>query len=203
MLNSWSNLFRCVEIAKVGGFSVSVYFDENYETGFDDYNSIKNYCKNSLLEFTNFVSHGDLHIQISKPDKYYSDSYNKKSKHDDSLEDVCLRIQKAKEFPKPEMILNDTCELLLRTCTNKLNLSFSQIQKIKDVAQVIAQLSFSEKIEVHHIAESIQYRELQCCYNAENESINFGKMISVKLGYIDKTDVLNAVNYLNSLLTNK
>jgi plasmid rolling circle replication initiator protein Rep len=117
LVGLWCNLFRGIEIAKTGNYSVSVYFDQEYKNGFDDYKSIKDFCKGW---FENFVSDGDIKIEITKP---YS--YEQKGKWE-TLEDISARIEKTLKFPKPELKLCDTCETLLKTLIYRLDLSLLQ-----------------------------------------------------------------------------
>lgn len=193
LVGLWCNLFRAIEIAKTGGYSISVYFDQDYKNGFDDYKSIKTFCKDW---FDNFVSDGDIKIEIVKP--YY---YEQKSKYE-TLEDISNRIKKSLQFTKPELNLCDSSKAILKAAAQRLDLSLSQIEKIKQIAITIAQMDFSKTIQVQHIAESIQYSFVynDTGYNAESESKMFGDMIQIKLGEIDSDTVKSAIDYLNGLL---
>ena len=194
LVGLWCNLFRAIEIAKTGGYSISIHFDQDYKNGFDDYKSIKLFCKGW---FDNFVSDGDIKIEIVKPE-----SYDTKNKWE-TLEDISLRIERSLQFPKPELKLCNASEALLKTATQRLYLSLSQVEKIKQIAVTIAQMDFSKTIQVNHIAESIQY---SITYNdtgynnAESESKMFGNMIQIKLGEIDSDTIKSAIKYLNGLL---
>ena len=193
IIGLWCNLFRAVEIAKTGGYSISIYFDQEYKNGFDDYKSIKKFCDGW---FDNFSSDGEMKIKIVKPQ-----SYERKGKWE-TLEDISLRIEKSLQFPKPELELCDASETLLKTATQKLDLSLSQVEKIKQIAVTIAQMDFSKTIQAQHIAESIQYSFAynDTGYNAESESKMFGDMIQIKLGEIDSDKIKSAIDYLNGLL---
>ena len=193
IIGLWCNLFRAVEIAKTGGYSVSIHFDQEYKNGFDDYKIIKDFCKGW---FDNFVSDGDLKIEIVKPH-----SYERKGKWE-TLEDISARIEKSLQFQKPELKLCDASESLLKTATQRLDLSLSQVEKIKQVAITIAQMDLSKTIQAQHIAESIQYSFVynDTGYNAESKSKMFGDMIQIKLGEIDSDTIKSAIEYLNRLL---
>ena len=188
----WCNLFRAIEIAKTGEYSISIHFDQDYKNGFDDYRCIKAFCKGW---FENFVSDGDIKIEIIKPH-----SYEQKGKWE-TLEDISTRIEKSLQFQKPELKLCDSSETLLKTATKKLDLSLSQVEKIKQIAVTIAQMDFSKTIQAQHIAESIHYSFIynDTCYNAESESKMFGNMIQIKLGEIDSDTIKSAIEYLNGL----
>jgi len=190
----WCNLFRAIEIAKTGGYSISIHFDQDYKNGFDDYKSIKAFCKGW---FDNFVPDGDMKIEIVKPQ-----SYERKGKWE-TLDDISLRIEKSLQFQKPELKLCDSSETLLKTATQRLDLSLSQIEKIKQIAVTITQMDFSKTIQAQHIAESIQYSFVynDTGYNAESESKMFGDMIQIKLGEIDSDTIKSAIDYLNGLMS--
>lgn len=193
LVGLWVNLFRGIEVAKTGGYSISIHFDENYENGFDDYQQIKSFCNGF---FDNFVSDGDIKIQISKPT-----SYQKKGNFE-TLVDIENRIKKSLLFQKPSLNLSSSSIAILDRATEKLNLSLSKVEKIKEVSATIAQMSFSEIIQAEHIAESIIYSYVskESCYNAEENSKMFGNKIKIALGEIDKESIQSAINYLNSLI---
>lgn len=193
LIGLWCNLFRAIEIAKTGGYSISIHFDQDYKNGFDDYKSIKLFCKSW---FDNFVSNGDIKVEIVKPQ-----SYEQKNKFE-TLEDISVRVEKSLQFQKPELKLCNASEALLKTATQKLDLSLQQVEKIKQIAVTIAQMDFSKTIQAQHIAESIHYSFIfnDTGYNAESESKMFGDMIQIKLGEIDSDTIKSAIEYLNGLL---
>ena len=192
LVGIWSNLFRAIEIAKTGGYSISVYFDKDYKNGFEDYKSIKDFCKGW---FENFSPNGDIKVEMHKPH-----SYERKGKWE-TLENISNRIEKSLIFPKPELILCNSCETLLKVATERLDLSLSQVEKIKEIGSIIAQMDLSKTITASHIAESIQYSFTYSDYNAESQSKMFGDMIQIKLGEINKNDIESAIEYLNTLLS--
>ena len=188
----WSNLFRAIEIAKTGGYSVSVHFDKEYKSGFEDYNSVKLFCKGW---FDNFVSEGDIKIDFVKPYSY------ERLGICETLEDISVRVEKSIKFPKPELKLFGASETLLKTAMQRMDFSLAQCEKIKLIASTIAQMSFSEMIKPEHTAESIQYQFVNesCYYSAEAKSIVFGDMIQIKAGKIERAAIESAVKYLNNL----
>jgi hypothetical protein len=193
LVGLWCNLFRAIEIAKTGGHSISIHFDKEYKNGFDDYLSIKTFCKGW---FDNFVSDGDMKVEIVKPQ-----SYERKGNWE-TLECISNRIEKSLQFQTPELKLCDSSEILLKTATQRLDLSLSQVEKIKEIATTIARMDFSKTVQVVHIAESIQYSFIynDISYNAESKSKMFGDMIQIRLGEIDESLIKSAINYLNGLL---
>lgn len=193
LVDLWINLFRAIEIAKTGGYSVSVYFDEDYKNGFDDYKSIKDFCKGW---FDNFVSDGDIKVSIVKPISY------ELIKSEETIEDISARIEKSMRFDKPELKLCDVSKSILTSAMNRLQLSLSQIEKVKQIAATIAQIDYSKTVKPEHIAEAIHYSSngTEHLYNAESESKVFGDMIYIKLGEIDSDTIKSAISYLSRLL---
>ena len=194
LVGLWCNLFRAIEIAKTGNYSISVYFDQEYKNGFDDYKSIKDFCKGW---FDNFVAEGDIKIEIAKPPYYESQSKF------ETLDFISKRIERSLQFEKPEIILCNSSEILLKTATKRLNLSLSQVEKIKEISATIAQMDLSKIVQAQHTAESIQYSFVynDTVFNAESESKMFGDMIQIKLGEIDRSNIESAIKYLNGLLS--
>lgn len=190
LVGLYENLSRVYEIALLGNFSIKVVFDKEYIQGFDDYESIKDFYKD-----VSFCKDGDMAVEIYKPD------YTKNSIKYETLEDIINRVNQAKENSLPTDFKNDSCNALLKTATKRLGLSYSKTKKAIEIAKVIAQLDGSKMIEVHHLAEAIQYNHVDgtVCV-AEEKSISFGYGITITKSEIDREDITNAINYLNSLI---
>lgn len=194
LVGIWCNLFRAIEIAKTGGHSISIHFAKDYKQGFDDYLSIKNFCKGW---FDNFVSDGDMKVELVKPK-----IYNNGEGHE-TLDGISKRVEETLNFKVIDTNLKPVSESLLNTATQKLDLSLSQVEKIKEIALTIAQMDFSKSIEAQHIAEAIQYFCIgDDLYNAESKSISFGDKIRIGIGNIDSDSINSAIDYLNGLLIN-
>lgn len=67
-----------------------------------------------------------------------------------------MNSKQVREFCK----INDECEALLKTASEKLGLSARAFDKILKTARTIADLDNKENIEQIHLAEAIQYRSL-------------------------------------------
>lgn len=188
----WCNLFRAIEIAKIGNYSISVYFDDKYQKGFEDYRYIKTFCKGW---FDNFVDDGDIKVLIRKPENLNCEAF-------DSIEVIQKRIEKSLKHNVIENSFSPGAEMLIKCAVEKINLSLLQVEKIKQIAHTIAQIDLFKTIEAYHAAESIQYSYIDAdiIYNAESGSIHFGDMINIKLGFIDKESIKSAIEYLNNLL---
>lgn len=147
LLGLYPNLSRAIQIAKLGDYSVSVYYDDTYKNGLEDYKLIKNFCSGW---FDNFVVNGDIKIKIEKPFNYETKIKFK------SLEEISIEIEKISQISNPLIILDSTSELILKTAIDKLELSLAQIDLIKKFSATIAKMDNSEIIQAYHIAEAIQ-----------------------------------------------
>lgn len=189
----WPNVFRALEIAKLGNHTVSIHFSKDYTNGFRDYKAIKKFCEGW---FENFVVEGEIKLEIVKPMSY------EPHPRCENLQECDIRVTTALWWPEPKAGISDASRQLLKVASEKLNLSLSQIDTIYAVSSTIAKLDHSDTIKIEHLAEAIQYSTIiqENSLNGEEESITFGGMITVKLGDIDPKDVQEAINYLKTLL---
>ncbi|MGL4346808.1 MAG: YifB family Mg chelatase-like AAA ATPase [Chitinophagaceae bacterium] len=84
----------------------------------------------------------------------------KQSKRFDSSSGIYTNAQMSSKMIKEICVLNNTSQNLLKTAMTKLQLSARAYDRILKVSRTIADLENSDSIEVHHIAEAIQYRSL-------------------------------------------
>ena len=193
MIGLFINLSRAYEIALLGNFSIQVVFSKEYTTGFEDYQKIKEFFNK-----VQFSPKGDLTVEIIRPDIRDNVRY-------ESIEDIHQRVEAAKDNQKPtEFVSQQTCDALLKTAFERLELSIESHERIKKIASVIAQLEGKSKIETHHLAEAIQYQvsfmsDDGIC-NAENQSIQFGKGITIALHQLETGDIEQAIEYLKQQL---
>lgn len=192
VIGLWYNLSRVVEIAKAGNFTVNVCLSPEYENGFDDYKTIKDFYKGF---FEGFVSDGDLIVTIDKPDNY-NIKYKPESKND-----IQRRIDKGLKCIITDTTISTASQKLLERATDKLSLSFDCVEKVKKIALVIAKLSYAKQINIEHVAEAIQYRAREDkAINAEDESVNFGTKIRIKYGEVNPLDAKEAIAYLGQFV---
>jgi hypothetical protein len=185
------NLSRAYEIALLGGLSIQVVFQKDYTNGFDDYERIKNFYQG-----VEFSKSGELVIEITQPE------YIKHGDRFETLADIQLRVENAKTNQLPTVFAHSSCDSLLKTATERLNFSLHDVEKVKQISGVIAQLDGSENIRVEHVAEAIQYRgyryyEPHC--NAEDKALTFGKGISISLHDLEADNIQAAIDYLTTL----
>ena len=181
------NVARVAEIAIISNTSITIIYDGEYVSALSDYELIKAYypeCK-----FTTF----GLRCEMVKP--------TPTSRKGESINDIRLRIDKAKEFNCPNYTENDVNNSLLKTATERLNLSLSDIDRIKRISCFIAQLDHSNTVQAQHVAESIHYHLpiSDYCILAESGDICFGEFIRIKRCSIPDYDVQNAIEYLKQL----
>jgi hypothetical protein len=195
IIGLWVNLSRVYEIAKLGGLSIKVVFDKEYINGFNDYELIKAFYKD-----VKFCSDGDIIFELTPPE---INTYPSRKNQFETLQDIEKRIEKAKANVLPTEFNSDSCHILLKTAVNRLNFSLSDTEKVKEIAGIIAQMDGTDKIQVEHIAEAVQYKAISSwgnyC-NAENKSILFGTGIEISLTELDSTDVEKAIEYLQNLI---
>jgi hypothetical protein len=48
LIGLWPNLFRAIEIAITGKYSISIFFEKDYINGFSDYKKLKSFVKDFL-----------------------------------------------------------------------------------------------------------------------------------------------------------
>lgn len=196
LINMWSNLTRVYEIGLLGDFSIRVMFYSDYIEGFKDYETIKENFKG-----VEFSSDGDLIVEIVKPKDYKPNAMN------ETLSDILDRVEVAKNNEKPTRFTCTSCDALLNSITDRLNLSYMDREKVIDIAKVIAQLDGSKEIEPVHVAEGGLYVHTNYPHsseaeliNAEGNCISFGHGISISRTTLYRDDITKAIEHLKSLL---
>jgi len=76
------------------------------------------------------------------------------------MQGVYANAQMSGKMVKEVCVLDKACQLLLSTAMKKLQLSARAYDRILKVARTAADLDQSENIRVEHLAEAIQYRDL-------------------------------------------
>lgn len=146
VVSLWPNVSRAIEVAKLGGFSVTIYFNPNeYPKGYEDYNLIKKYYAGW---FDNFDCDG-LQVEIKKPQSY-------EVKCRESLSDIQDRVNLGLKNVRPDFHYNDSMSSIMERATEYLNLSGDEVIKIKEITTVISQLD-NKKLDTVHFAEAINY----------------------------------------------
>jgi magnesium chelatase family protein len=77
-----------------------------------------------------------------------------------SMDGVYSNAMMPSQVAKKICIINDAGKMLLKNAMQKLGLSARAFDRIIKVSRTIADLENKENIEIHHIAEAIQYRSL-------------------------------------------
>jgi magnesium chelatase family protein len=110
----------------------------------------------------------DIHLELSRlnPEeiKNITQAHYKEIKNQStSSEEIKSRVIKAKQFileTKPRLILNKEAEEFMDHAVFNLKLSARSHQKILRVARTIANLAESELVRAEHLAEALQFRNV-------------------------------------------
>lgn len=182
------NVFRAIEVAKAGNFSVTVVYD--YTNGLSDYNLIKEYCKGW---FENWSDDGDIFVEMFIPDKYESILFETK-------DIISQRINSANKTTILKR--SDASNSLLDTAKRRLNIAILDSNTICNIALTIASLENEPETGITHFAEAIAYlRKPKFLTIAETAQkvLKFGS-IEIKHETTNQTDINEAIAYLTTLL---
>lgn len=196
IIQMFCGLARAYEIAKLGGFKLSVIHAADYDAA-QDFQSIKDFYGSE-----NFTKDGDLYVQIYAPDQ------GKTNKFSETLEDIHSRIETAKGNVKPtDFASSNACDALLKRAAQCFEFSLQQTTMVHKIAAVIGQLHASQLIAPEHIAEAIQFVCNRCnlyhgdvVVNAMAATIKFGQHIEIGLCEKTNEDIQKAIDYLKNLL---
>jgi hypothetical protein len=178
IIGIWPNLFRAIEVAKTGNFSISVWFDkQEYPNAESDYQTIKDFCKGW---FDNFSKKGNINIELTKPPA----SFFANEHHFETIADIEKRIVKSKQFLLPIWKPDVGTKSLLKNAIEKLDLSLLQIDLIEKISVVIAQMDFSNTVNACHVAEAIQYSHVWDKENKTNFENKAMIIITLKNGIV-------------------
>jgi hypothetical protein len=151
------NVSRVVEISKVGNHSISfVYLKDT-----DNEHKVKESDIKLISEYFNVKPciNGDLLCEIVRPD--WSCIELAIFRDHETLSEIDSRIETAKKYKRPDIkTMSTACYSLLGTAYDRLNLSVSDIDIIRNISATIAQMGYSDTIRLEHIAEAIQYRSI-------------------------------------------
>jgi len=148
LIGIWPNLARAVEVAKAGGHSITVVYQEDYPGAREDYGLIVGFFD------AQFQPNGDIVIEITQPAFDRIPPFIRA----ETLADIEKRIEEASKNERPEHVYNETNKCLIKLAYERLHLSVSEVCIIEELAATIAQLDGSKNIQAHHVAEAIQYR---------------------------------------------
>ena len=152
------NISRAYEIAKAGGHSMAIIF--NQETAKADCIELKmQYNAETLRAYYEAGEslQSDIVVELHNIDStQIIASYSNRF---ETMGDINERVEACKKSEvEPEIKLAGANLSLLKSATDKLNLSIWQVNSILAVSQTIAKLSFSKEVKPEHLAEAIQYQ---------------------------------------------
>jgi hypothetical protein len=191
LIQQFYTFARAYEIALLGGFSITVVHHPEYTTAPQDFQLVKGFFQG--IEY--LPKNGTMTIELQQPPTTVRGE-------GETLADIENRVAKAKDNVKSFDYGDNACDILLNRVISVYQLSIQQVENIKQVAAVIAQLHGSTNIMAEHIAEAIQLSVYfaDTLIFTENATIQFGKHISIDLCEKSKDDIKNAIEYLQSLL---
>lgn len=185
---------RAYTIALLGDFSMTVFYLADDKAGQSNYQLVK-----GVFSGINYTKEGLLSPTLNPPCMTNGNDT-------ETMQIILDKVFIAKQFPLPTEI-QDTkmCEIYLRRPVQLYNLGITQVDTIKKVAAVIAQLAHSELILIEHVAEALMLTVTVGGYetliNAEANSINFGEYITIGLEEKNPKDIQDAIEFLQSLLS--
>ena len=151
------NLNRAYEIHRVVKLPIMMVANLNdYPAAQRDFNTLKEVYPVVAWNdvFTAEVDRAGFIIELIKPD--FNELFNNHKA--ETFSDVIQRTKDALKSKEPDDYLSESSETLLKHAYERLNLGFSDVDKIKIIAKAIARLNQSTKIDTVDIAEAIQYR---------------------------------------------
>lgn len=162
LIGYWANFSRAYEIALVGNKSISIYADKEYTNADEDIAYLK-----SIFSDVRYELDGDIQIELVKPPSYDPNFRFEGIEDIQKRARICSISSVNYELEDTPYHKKDACEGLLKTATQRLNLSLKDIEIIWSLASVIAKMDKEKFIDVNHIAEAIHYRCCKCdqdCY---------------------------------------
>ena len=160
VIGMWTRVARAVEIAMLGGFTISVCLDSDdseiypMATAKEDYELIKKFY---APVFTGFKREGFINIELCKHQIPPTAAKKRPAYAPRPHYGLVDRVEKAKLNADPSVVLCAAGYALLKTATSKLSLSGSRNNDIQVLSRVIAKLEGFESIQAQHVAEAVQY----------------------------------------------
>jgi hypothetical protein len=176
----YHNVSRAYEIAKLGRHTIGFAYSNDFQ-----YSLTPAEIK-AIADFFGIVpsSEADIICDMNYRPQASEIVTRRKS---ETLENIHTRVKDASNFPKPEIVLTDGSESLLRTAIDRLNLTIPEVETIYKVSQTIAQLGFSSTIRTEHLAEAIQYRAIEKDLNIYGK--NTANDALTRIGEICKSNI--------------
>jgi Holliday junction resolvasome RuvABC ATP-dependent DNA helicase subunit len=157
-LSNQSGFNRAIEIAMVQNTPIML---TAYIDGYFDNIKEKEQLKETFKDFVNFKTELNkpcMFVEISKNGAQQLLEVKIKKRKLESFEDILKRVETAKTILKHiDTSLNVTSEALLKTSIERFYFDSTNVDFVIEVAKSICALDGKLKLEVHHIAEAIQY----------------------------------------------
>lgn len=162
------HLTRAYEISKCGNHTIRLINSPNsndQSLTASDVAIIKSYF--GIIENDN----ADIIIELTKPAPAEMLSAFSKNRRCETIEDINKRIDDffLTQFREFDRTIKGSCESLLKTGIEKLDLDFSEITKILNVAETISKLGGSNEYRAEYIAEALHYQSSPTEYRRKQQ----------------------------------
>jgi hypothetical protein len=197
--NTFCNLTRAVEIAFVGKVYISLMFNVEYKHADKDYDFIKSYYGEKFFRGEEYAH---INVEICRPETIYKEILCSNHCLPSAVYFSGDLLKKQQSFEKnaPLLILNNAIESFLKNYERKISPSFITVKRVLELSKMIAHLDDEKKVEIHHIAEAMQYNSLDFSdnyYRPSTKDYLFGNVLIGKGMTIE--NIKNAISYFNDL----
>lgn len=150
------NIARAYEIAKFGGHDL-VFIPST--TGNVTSKDVSLFCKFYGETMFYRMENPDMTVEIAYSPADILNVLSQNSRAE-TLEQINKRITETRKI-QVDSTLNKSCQSLLKSAIEKLDLGITDTIQIIKVAQTIANLDQCEGIKIEHLAEAIQYKSVK------------------------------------------
>lgn len=200
----FENLKRAVEIAMLGNYSIACFYDEQeYENAPKDYKAIMDFYKPLFNNFTDNLELADIKIELHRPSDYNTKRNGTGYISLDNLKYKINTLNRTGSHPKINTTVSNSHFAFFSSAIKRLNLSLYEQERVKHISNTIARLQQTEIVLIEHLAEAIQYsnidENLKLLNLPPKNTFNSRFIdIQVKDGF-SKNEIFNAIEFLQKI----